>query len=145
MKEVIKIDKTMWDVIENPGDYEIEICATAYTLIKDINRKLYEVQKNVEARILTEMHMDDASKLNYVDVAGDVKVMTVKQGAMKLAITNPEEMIKDAGFDPNQLGSYVFKLLPWSKLKETRKLGGAIKDLIDKLYIRGKQSLTIGE
>ena len=145
MNEIIKIDKTMWDVIENPGEYEIEICATAYTLIKDINRKLYEVQKNVEARILSEMHTDDASKLHYVNIAGDAQTLTIKQGAMKLTVTNPEEMIKDAGFDPNQLGSYVFKLLPWSKLKETRKLGGAIKELIDKLYVRGKQSLTIGE
>lgn len=143
--ELIKIDKTMLDVIEHPENYEIETCATAYGLLKDISRKIYDAQKNVEYRIIMEMEKDEATKLAYKNSVGELKVVTLKEGSMKLAVTNAEEVIKDAGYDVNQFGNYEYKLLPWSKLKEMRKLGGRVKELIDKLYVRGKKTLTIGD
>ena len=142
---IIKIDKTMWDVIEHPENYEVEVCATSLDLIKDISRKLYDMQKNVEYRIMMDMEKDDATKLQYLNVAGEPKVVTLKPGAMKMSVDNAEEVIREHGFDPNELGGYHYKLLPWSKMKEMRKLGGGIKELIDKLYIRGKKTLSIGD
>ena len=145
MKDLIKIDQTIWDVVENPEKYEIEICATSLDVLKNVGKQLYNLQKNVEIRIMEEMIKDDATKLNFMDVAGESKVLTLKPGPMKQTVDNAEDVIKDNDFDPNQLGDYQYKLFPWSKMKEMQKLGGAVKDLIDKLYVRGKRSLSIGD
>lgn len=142
---ILKISKSLQDVIENPEDYEIEICATSLGLLKDINRKLYEYQKNLEARIIQEMEKDEATKLKYVNTIGEEMILTLKPGSMKQAVDNADEVIREHGFDPNEFGDYQYKLLTWSKLKNAEKLGGEIKKLINKLYVRGKKTLVIGE
>ena len=142
--DIIKIDKTIWEVIENPEKFEVEVCGTSLDIIKDISKKLYDLQKNIEHRIMTEMEEQEASKLNFLDTSGNQKVLTLKPGPMKQGVDNAEDVIRESGFDPNQLGDYHYKLMPWSKMKEMQKLGGDIKNLVEKLYVRGKRSLTIG-
>ena len=141
----MKIDETIWDVIKNPDKYEVEVCATSLNVLKDVGKYLYELQKNVEYRIMEDMIKEDATKLNFMSPAGESKVLTLKPGPMKQTVDNAEDVIRDNGFDPNQLGDYHYKLYPWSKMKEMQKLGGDIKNLIDKLYVRGKRSLSIGD
>ncbi len=131
------------EIIKNPDNYDVELCGTVFDLIKDMSRQLYEAQKRIEGRILTEMEHDEATKLRYINVSGEEKTITVKEGSLKEGTKDPEQVIKDNGYDPNQFGSYVFKLNSWSKLKEKRKLGGDLKALIDLLFTRGKKSLTI--
>lgn len=143
--DLITIDKTMLDVIEHPENYEVDVCAAAFGLLKDISRKVYDLQKNVEYRIIMDMEKDEATKLNYINAVGENKVITLKDGPMKQAVDNAEEVIQEAGFDPKQFGDYMFKVMPWGKLKNMRKLGGEIKELIDKLYVRGKKTITIGD
>ena len=53
--ELITIDQTMLDVIEHPENYEVDVCAAAFGLLKDISRKVYDLQKNVEYRIIMDM------------------------------------------------------------------------------------------
>ena len=140
--DLIKIDETLLDVIKNPENYEIEICATSYDLLKDMAKQIRELQKGVEIRIMSEMIEDEATKLKFVSIDGTSKVATLSDGPMK-AVDNSFEVIRESGFDPDKFGNFEYKLLSWSKLKETRKLGGAVKDLIDKLYVRGRKTIKL--
>jgi len=143
--DIIEIDKTIWDAIENPEKHEIEVCSTSLDILKDVSKHLYGLQKNIEARIMDEMEKEEATKLNFLNTKGDRKVLTLKPGPMKQGVENAEDVIKEEGFDPNEFGSYVYKLTSWSEMKEMQKLGGEVKNLVEKLYVRGKKTLTIGD
>lgn len=138
---------SIMDVVNNPADYPADFCSAVLDVIKEMSSQLNDSRDKIKNRIIKEMREDDATKLHFRSNSGRSKVITKNPGKRdcKLKSDQVEQTIEDKGFDPHQLGSYEYKLKSWSKLKEVRKQGGDIKDLIDSLYVQGDDWLKISD
>jgi hypothetical protein len=148
VQDIEKLDTKMAslhvsDIIMCPTEYPIELCGAVYEILKNMSGQIYESMKRIEGRIIGEMEVDNATKLKYINIANEERTITLKEGARKVSVKEPEAMIKNSGFDPNQLGTYEYKLKNWSELKEQIKFGGELKNLIESLYSKGNKSLSI--
>ena len=137
-----KRNETLLDVATDPNAYEIEEVGTALNLVKDLSRQLYEKKTMLEGNIIARMQKDNATKLTTLSVDGRDVVITLKAGSMTADARTVENEYSEGGYDPKEIGEYVFKP-SWSKAKEARKTGGRKQEIIDKVFESGKQSLDI--
>lgn len=135
-------DKTMLDVIARPDEHEVEVVATAIDLIRDLSRQLYEQKVRLEGSVIARMQADNATKLFTLNSAGKDIVVTLKSGPMECKAKDADIVYGQHGFDPQEIGLYVFKPA-WVRAKEARKFGGEKQLLIDELFTPGKPSLDI--
>ena len=135
------------DIVKCPDNYPTELKSVVLENLKIYSRQLYGHIQNLSGNLMKEMKTDEATKIQYINQKNETMFVTLKNGSYecKFKPDEIERIIKDAGFDPIELGEYVYQLHSWSALKSKVKLGGAIKDLIEKLYLRGKKSLSIGD
>jgi len=135
------------DIVKCPDNYPTELKSVVLENLKLYSRQLYGHIQNLNFNLIKEMEIDEATKIQYINQNDETMFITLKNGSYecKLKPDEVERIIKDAGFDPIEFGEYSFKLYPWSQLKSKVKLGGAVKDLIEKLYLRGKKSLSISD
>ena len=135
------------DIVKCPDNYPTELKSVVLENLKIYSRQLYGHIQNLTISLMKEMEVDEATKIQYINQKNETMFVTLKNGSYecKLKPDEIERIIKDAGFDPIEFGEYSFKLDTWSQLKSKVKLGGAVKDLIEKLYTRGKKSLSVGD
>lgn len=82
-----------------------------------MGRQLYEAQKRIEGRIVTEMEKDEATKMKYNDVKGEEKTITLKEGTLKQAVKEPEAIIKENGFEKKK-NILVFMNFQWNRFEK---------------------------
>ena len=129
------------DIIKKPNDYPEEIVAISFDTIKRIRSQLYEMQFILENNLVTRMEKDKSTKLLLKD--GEVeRIATLKAGKMECKDKDADNTYANAGFDPLEIGKYVFKPV-WSQAKEAMKFGGEKKEIIEKLFKEGKKSIEI--
>ena len=143
IQSVMEVD-FMWDVIMNPAEYPDEVLAVAIDGMKDVSRQLYEARVRVENTLIDRMKRENATKLDFLGKGGQRFRLTLKSGSMTCTDKTADEIYRGAGFDPLEIGEYVFKP-SWSKAKEARKFGGDKQIIIDDLFKAGNPSLDIKE
>ena len=129
------------DIIQKPNDFPEEVVAVSLDAIRRIRSKLYEPQVLLENNLITRMEKDNSTKLLLKD-GDNERVGTLKSGKMECKEKDVDITYKDAGFDPLEIGKYIFKP-EWSKAKEARKYGGSKKEIIEKVFKEGKKSIEI--
>lgn len=149
MKELLSIDfgikgQTLQDVMMNPDKYPPEIIAAYADAVQAVSGQIREARTILEAHLLNKMVEDNATKLIFKSIDGRELIATKKSGQVKCEKKNIDEIFKSAGFDPLTIGNYKFDP-SWTKAKEIRKLGGDLQKLIDELFIKGRDSITITE
>ena len=131
-------------ICENPSTYPEELLGAALNVVKDMQAQLREAKIHVEGVLLEKMQKENASKLPFIGVDGKNYMATVKSGAVECKDKTADMAYQNAGFDPREIGEYIFKP-SWTKAKEARKLGGEKQLLIDELFRAGAPSLDIKE
>ena len=131
--ELIGIKDELLDILTNPDCYPEEAVAMCLTTLKSIRSQIYEKIVRLENNLLNRMEEEGATKLYFVDMAGQQKTATLKHGQMKCE-KNVDVEYRANGFDPSEIGEYVFKPI-WSKAKEARKVGGLKKKIIDSFFL----------
>jgi len=138
----VKIGKILLiDVIANPDKFPDEVIAASLDKVKSINSQLYEAKKILEGHLINNMEEDSATKLIFKNVKGEEMIATLKSGPMK-SIDGPDIYYKEKGFNPLEIGEYVFKP-SWTKAKEARKFGAAKQDAIDVIFHQGEPSIEL--
>lgn len=132
------------DVITRPEAYPEEVIGAAVDVIVEMSRQIREAEVRLKGHIIEKMKHDNATKLMFVSNDGGNKMITLKSGSMQCENKDADMVYKKHGFDPMEIGEYVFKP-SWSKAKEARKFGGDKQLVIDELFKNGKQSITISE
>lgn len=131
-------------ICENPREYPEELLGAALTVVKDMQVQLREARVHVEGVLSERMQKENATKLPFRGVDGKDYMATLKSGAVECKNKVAADVYAAAGFDPREIGEYVFKP-SWSKAKEARKFGGDKQLLIDELFKPGAPSLDIKE
>jgi|GEM_PF-1537982 len=147
MSEMLRVERTIQgldidDVICNPSAYEPEIVLAVIDSANDIARQVREVKMRLEGDILIRMKKEGATKWTFKDINGEERRATLKKGPMKCELKEADENYRMFGFDPLEIGEYVFKP-SWSKAKEARKVGGEKQQIIDTMFVEGKESIFI--
>jgi hypothetical protein len=147
MNQILKVERNIQgldidDVICNPSAYEPEIVLAVIDSANDISRQAREVKMRLEADIISRMKKEDATKWMFIDVNGQERKATLKKGPVKCEMKEADENYKMFGFDPIEIGEYVFKP-SWQKAKEARKFGGEKQKVIDGMFVEGKESIYI--
>lgn len=135
------------EICANPDSYPEEVVAAAFDALVLIKKQIRENEINLSANMIRRMREKNATKTPFMNIQGEKKFLTLKKGAMKIdpAIKDIEEYIKKSGLAPEMLGEYKFTPHSWGKCKETRKMGGNLQLVIDKIYVEGAPSLTVTE
>ncbi len=147
MNDLLSIDfgikgQTLKDVIMRPDNYPVEIVAAYMDAILAVSAQIREARIILEAHLLNKMAVEGATKLLFKSIDGRAMIATRKNGPVKCEIKNADEVIKDAGFDPLIIGNYKFDP-SWTKAKEIRKLGGDIQKIVDELFIKKNDTISI--
>ena len=129
------------DIVADPNTPD-EVCAAAVTVLDDMARQIREAKALIAGRLTAHMESENATKLKFRGPNGDDLVVTLKPGPTKCEAKNADEIYKQHGFDPLEIGTFEFHPL-WSKAKEARKLGGEKQLVIDELFKSGKPSIEI--
>ena len=132
------------EVVKNPALFPEETVAAALDFIKRVAGQWYENKMRLENYLINEMEKENASKIIFVTTDGNEAVATLKAGTTKCDVRAADDIYKEQGFDPLEIGEYVFKP-SWTKAKEARKFGGEKQLVIDELFKPGRASLTITE
>jgi len=145
IKQPVFDNVTILDVLNNPNNYPEETICKVIDLVSDMSRSLKEAKENLTGNLIRRMREDNATKRLFYNSLGVQKTATLKTTTPTLnkAIKNIEGFIKNAGFEPEQLGEYKFVPHGWSIMKEIRKQGGDIQVLCDELYPEGSPTLEI--
>jgi hypothetical protein len=133
---------TLDDIVQNPDNFPDEIIAASISVLKTIAGDLAEKRKLIEGRLIDRMQKDGASKLPFIAADGAEHMLTLKKGKMEVAVDDADQIITEAGFNALEFGKYEY-VPSWTKSKEKAKLGGAAKDIVDKIFSEGKQSISI--
>ncbi len=138
---------TLVDIASNPNAVDEEVLGASLEVIQSMSKQLREFKGNIEANLINRMKQSNATKLMFIDAMGNERTATLKAGkvSQNKAIKKDEleGFIKKSDFDPSQLGSYEFVLMPWKEAKEKRKLGDEIQVLIDELFKEGNPTISI--
>ena len=129
-------------IATNPGNYPEEVLCVAIDVIRDMSAQIYEAKKRIEGHIIKKMQLDNATKQSFRGTDGKEKMATLKFGSMKCKNKEANIIYRDSGFDPKEIGEYVFKP-SWSKAKEARKFGGEKQLIIDELFKQGNTTIEI--
>jgi hypothetical protein len=129
------------DIAMRPDMYPDEAKGMALDEIKKVYNQISQFKMMLEGHIINKMKMENASKLVFIGTDGNEKIMKLKKGSMT-PDKNAENKYKNAGFEPLEIGEFVFKP-SWVKAKEARKFGGEKQTIIDEIFQEGKPSLII--
>lgn len=147
MNDLLSVDfgikgQTLQDVIMRPENYPVEIVAAYMDAVLAVSAQIRQARMILEAHLLNKMADDNATKLIFKSITGLEMIATKKSGPIKCETKNADEVIKAAGFDPLTIGNYKFDP-SWTKAKEIRKLGGDIQKIIDELFIKKNDTISI--
>jgi len=134
---------TLNDVLSDPEASD-EIVVAAVDVLNDMSRQLRDAKTLLQGRIIERMTKDNATKLPFIASGGVQKVATLKSGSMECKRDDADEFYKQNGFDPLEIGKYIFEP-SWTKAKEARKMGGTKQLAIDELFKAGNSSIKIDE
>jgi len=142
MNDIIKFENNEIDIIKNPENYPVETVGIVYLKIKKLNSNIYETQKKLEHFIFNNMIADNATKM----------ILKENNNNIEFNIVNGKVAFKDGidvelamnGFDPNKYGKFEY-IPSWTKIKEARKLGGELKEIIDEFIIDCEKKLSISK
>lgn len=136
---------TLATIGSDPNTYPEEVVCAALDTLTEMERVLRLYKQNITANLLNRMRHDNATKIQFIDTKGAERMATMKLGTKKLnpAIKDPEEFIRQSGFQPEQFGEYKYVPAGWSVFKEKRKLGGDVQLLCDEMYIEGTPGIEI--
>ena len=134
---------TLNDVI-NDLEAPDEVVGAAVDVLNDMSKRLRDAKMVLQGRLIDRMTKENATKFPFVSSTGIQKIATLKAGAMECDRDDADEFYTQNGFDPHEIGKYVFEP-SWSKAKEARKMGGTKQLAIDELFKLGKPSLKIEE
>jgi len=137
----LQIQSNFQEILERPDDFPEGVVAAGLDSIKKLASQIFEAKKRLEGNLIRRMVFDDATKLSFIDADGVAQDLTLSKGTMK-ADKSLEGFYMGAGFDPNEIGDYVFRA-SWSKAKQAMKYGGAKKEIIEKYFIEGSKSLKV--
>jgi hypothetical protein len=137
----IAITPEIADVIENPRGYPEEMVAATLDMIINLSRVLRESKVRLEGHLISMMKSENATKLKIIAFDKAERMVTLKAGQVK-ADKDADNIYKNNGFDPLEIGEYVFKP-SWSKAKEARKLGGPKQTIIDEIFKQDDPSIEI--
>jgi Cdc6-like AAA superfamily ATPase len=142
---IVKDGITLIDVANNPNAYPAELKAYSLETIKMLKSQLREIEIAISSNVINELVIDHATKLLFVGSDGTEKTLTLKSAPKKLNanIKNFEQYVIDNGFAHSQLCDIKCVPKSWSEMKELRKQGGAIQEVIDKIYIDGTPGIEI--
>ncbi len=134
MNEIKVQDKelSIQSIIKDIDNYNDEVLAAVIDEIKTIQSKFREANLILSENLKNRMIKDDATKLFYLDNNGEKRTVTLMNGKVE-PDKNAENIYLEAGFDPDEIGEYVFKPV-WSKARQAMKLGGAKKEIIEKIF-----------
>ena len=135
---------TLRAICDNPSAYPEEMISAAIVVVKDMASQIREARTHLEGVLIEKMKTENATKLKFIGVDGRDYTATMKAGSMECDDKSADVTYQNEGFDPLEIGSYVFKP-SWSKAKEVRKLGGNKQLLIDEFFKPGKPSVDIKE
>ena len=130
------------DIEKHVDNYSDEVVLSACALIRKMRSQLFQTQISLEGRMIERMMADDSTKTQFLNIDGENKIATLKRGAMKCEDKEADMKYKDAGFDPLEIGRYIFEPR-WAKAKEALKFGGEKKKILEKLFQEGKKSIEI--
>ena len=128
-------------IAQNAHNLPEEIIAAALEYGKTKASQLRDLNQLMEIRLSEKMKAENATKLVFKNTAGQEMIATLKTGSVKCDSKDPDIIYQEQGFDPLEIGEYVFKP-SWSKAKEHRKLGGQKQIVIDNLFKPGKDTIT---
>jgi len=131
------------EIIKNVDDYPDESVLAAFDFIKKIDSELREKKLYLSKVLIDRMTEDQSTKTQFADVNGEKKIATLKNGVMRCDHKNVDMEYKNAGFDPLEIGEYIFKPV-WSKAKNAIKFGGEKKKILEQLFKEGSKSIEIG-
>ena len=134
---------TLEQILSDPEMQE-EIVIAAIDVLTEASRQLREAKMVLTGRILAKMKADNATKMLFVGRDGEQKVATRTNGSMGCSNKYADEAYKAAGFDPLEIGKYVFEP-SWTKAKEARKVGGLKQQTIDSLFQAESEYIKIAE
>jgi hypothetical protein len=132
---------TLDDVVKDI-DAPDEIILAAVDVLSEMSRKIYEAKTLLQGRIIERMQRDNATKMPFVAQDGITKICTLKPGSMESKMPDADIYYKEQGFDPLEIGAYVYKP-SWTKAKEMRKMGGVKQLAIDEIFKAGSPTLKI--
>lgn len=147
MNDVLNINigpELLRAICERPTDYPEELLGAALSVVSDMQAQLREARVHVEGVLIERMQKENATKLAFRGMDGRDYKATVKSGAVTCKDKDAAERYADAGFQPEEIGEYIFKP-SWTKAKEARKFGGDKQLIIDELFKQGAASLEIKE
>jgi len=130
------------EIIGNIDDYPDESVLAAFDFIKKIDSELREKKLYLSKVLIDRMEADQSTKTQFIDVNGEKKMATLKKGVMRCDHKEADMKYKEAGFDPLEIGEYIFKPI-WSKAKNAIKFGGEKKKILEKLFEETSKSIEI--
>jgi hypothetical protein len=143
MNDVMVIDSkiNITDIIKSPELYPEELHGAAIISLKMYISELNEAKKIIEGHLKKVMEDDEATKMSFV-LRGEEHIATLSNGSIECTGKNIDEIYKAAGFEPLEIGDFIFKS-SYKKAKEASKLGGEKKKIIEKYFVRGEKTLKI--
>jgi hypothetical protein len=131
-------------IAKNHSEYPEEVVAAAIEATKQIANQAYEIKKTLEFYLAKRLTDSNATKLPFINIDGVEMVVTLKSGKWDCKAKDVDEIYKKNGFDPIEIGKYVFKP-SWTQAKEVRKLGGKKQELIDNFFKQDEPKIDIEE
>ena len=136
-----KIEYDLEFIAKNVRNLPEEVVCAALEYGKTKASQIREINTLLEGVIIEKMKADNATKMVFKNTAGQEMIATLKTGSVKCDAKDPDITYQEQGFDPLEIGEYVFKP-SWSRAKEARKLGGNKQIAIDNLFKPGKDTIT---
>ena len=137
----LQIKNDFLDILENPDNYPEEVIAAGIDSIRSLVRQVYDAKRRLEKNLIDRMTEDEATKMCFIDAQGEAKEITLSKGAMN-ADKALENAYRQAGFNCEEIGDYVFKP-SWLKSKKALKFGGNKKKIIETYFQEGPKTLKI--
>ena len=140
---IIKYNKDDYQIdgmLANPGNYPEEVVGAAIEFMQSASREINEKKRILEQNLVSRMEKDEATKMVILDYQGNERVVTLMSGKVDCKAKNADEVYREKGFDPLEIGEFVYKP-SWSKAKQARKIGGEKKKVIDNLFKAGNKYL----
>ena len=133
-----KIEYDLEFIAKNVRNLPEEVVCAALEYGKTKASQLREINTLLEGVMIEKMKAD---KMIFKNTSGQEMIATLKTGSVKCDAKDPDITYQEQGFDPLEIGEYVFKP-SWMKAKEARKLGGQKQIVIDNLFKPGKDTIT---
>lgn len=141
MELIANKDLDIMDIVEHADTLPEEVVAAALQYGRDMAASLREINMRLEGNLITRMKAENATKQIFKNAHGEEMVATLRKGSVKCDTKDADIQYKKFGFDPLEIGEYVFKP-SWTKAKEAKKFGGEKSLVIDELFKESKDQIV---